>query len=158
MANGFVLFCMKVVLAEAGVNCHPALSFYLVCCLMSRGSVLRLVVADSISLALLFCKKQSALIPSLLKVNCPKGKRGRPGVPLRKKSRSARLFGCKRPHNGSAVATNFLRYRTDRICGLFSWRFSDGRDLKGGKEKATVLLFPAPGFASQAAACSAEHK
>jgi len=37
--------------------------------------------------------------------------------PLREKSRSARLFGCKRPHGGSA-ATNFLR-----VCALRRWRF-----------------------------------
>jgi len=38
------------------------------------------------------------------------------------------------------------------LCGFVQ------RDLKGGREKAAVLLFPAPGFASQAAACSAERK
>ena len=44
---------------------------------------------------------------------CLRQKISHPPAPLlllfRKKSRSACLFGCKRPHNGLAVATNFLR-------------------------------------------------
>ena len=55
------------------------------------------VGASFISLAPIFCENRSALTPLILL--------------FRKKSRSARLFGCKRPHDGSQSLPTFCKLR-----------------------------------------------
>jgi len=75
---------MKVVLAEAGVNCHPALSFYLVCCLMSRGSVLRHEKEIAFAISFSCCCRWKGFEAALRKQSCglflAAGKRRREAV------------------------------------------------------------------------------
>ena len=50
--------------------------------------------------------------------------------PFRKKSRSAHLFGCKRPHNGSLSLTTFCEYDALRFYKLRSAPFRCSRNFR----------------------------